>query len=100
LLNQVERERQSRVRRLVMKRSFSSGRFALALTLSVVATAWSASASAQSLSHYGSPLPRYYDAEGVQHWGSWAPPIAEQKRSLYLDAKPNGRQKTPRRDVR
>jgi hypothetical protein len=32
-----------------------------------------APAFAQSLSHYGSPLPRYYDAESAQHWESWAP---------------------------
>ena len=31
-------------------------------------------AFAQSRSQYGSPLPRYYVAEGARVWGSWAPP--------------------------
>jgi hypothetical protein len=52
-----------------------------------------APAFAQSRSHYGSPLPRYYNAEGEQIWGSWAPPTASQQtaqptRPLYMHAKP------------
>jgi hypothetical protein len=32
----------------------------------------------QSLSHYGSPLPRFCDAEGTQHCGCWPPPTMSQ----------------------
>jgi hypothetical protein len=56
-----------------------------------LATVGSAPASAQSFSHYGSPLPRYYDADGAQHWGSWAPSTTNQTRTLYLDVKPTRR---------
>ena len=53
-------------------------------------------AFAQALSHEGSMLPRYYDSEGGQHWGSWGPPAtgqitAQSPRRLYLYAKPHAR---------
>ena len=37
-------------------------------------------AFAQSLSHYGNPLPGFFfDAEGTQHCGFWAPPTMGQQ---------------------
>jgi hypothetical protein len=36
-------------------------------------------AFAQSLSHYGNPLPGFFDAEGTQHRGFWAPPTMGQQ---------------------
>ena len=36
-------------------------------------------AFAQSLSHHGSPLPHFYDAEGTQHCRFWAPPTMGQQ---------------------
>jgi hypothetical protein len=36
-------------------------------------------AFAQSLSHYGNPLPGVFDAEGTQHCGYWAPPTMDQQ---------------------
>ena len=39
-------------------------------------------AFAQSRSQYGSPLPRYYVAEGARVWGSWAPPTTGQRTAL------------------
>jgi hypothetical protein len=64
-----------------------------------------ASASAQSMSREGSSLPRYYDSEGAQHWGSWGPPAATQTvtplhGSLYLYASPIRRHKTSLHNVR
>jgi hypothetical protein len=62
--------------------------------VAAIATASFAPAFGQALTHEGSPLPRYYDAEGGQHWGSWAPPAtgqqtAQSPRPLYLYAKPH-----------
>jgi hypothetical protein len=75
-----------------MKRLAFSKYLSAAFVAVAFAALGSAPTFAQTLSHYGSPLPRYYDAEGVQHWGSWAPPTAEQKvvsiphHNLYLSA--------------
>jgi hypothetical protein len=65
-----------------------------AFAVAAFAAASLAPAFAQSRSHYGSPLPRYYNAEGEQIWGSWAPPTtgqqtAQPSRSLYPYAKPH-----------
>ena len=66
-----------------------------------LATIGFAPASAQSRTHDGTPLPRYYSPEGEQIWGAWAPPPAtEQKRALYLEVKPNRRHMRPLRNVR
>jgi hypothetical protein len=51
----------------------------------------SAPALAQAQSHDGSALPRYYDADGGQHWGSWAPAAAEQKHAVFVVVKPTPR---------
>ena len=55
-------------------------------------------AFAQSRSQYGSPLPRYYDAEGARVWGSWAPPprVSRQRyrRTLFI-CTPNGTRLAP-----
>jgi hypothetical protein len=74
---------------LIVSKNLLSTAFAVA----VFAAAGLAPAYTQALSHDGSSLPRYYDAEGAQHWGSWAPPtagpqLAQPSRSLYLYAKP------------
>jgi hypothetical protein len=65
-----------------------------AFAVTAFAVASLAPAFAQSRSHYGSPLPRYYNAEGEQIWGSWAPPTMAQQttqpRSIYLYAKRHG----------
>ncbi len=72
----------------------SKNLLATAFAVAAFAAASLAPAFAQSRSHYGSPLPRYYNAEGEQIWGSWAPPATSQQpaqpsRSLYLYAKPH-----------
>lgn len=73
--------------------------------LGTLATVGSAPALAQALTHFGTALPRYYDAEGGQVWGSWAPPATDQKvtplpHNLYLYVKPNRQHVTPLRKVR
>jgi hypothetical protein len=65
-----------------------------AFAVAAFAAASLAPAFAQSRSEYGSPLPRYYDAEGERVLGSWAPPTTGQQtaqppRPLYLYAKPH-----------
>jgi hypothetical protein len=65
-----------------------------AFAVAAFAAASLAPAFAQSRSQYGSPLPRYYDAEGARVWGSWAPPptaqpTAQPPHRLYLYAEPH-----------
>ena len=50
-----------------------------AFTIAAFAAPNMVRAFGQSLSHYGSPLPRFYDAEGTQHCGFWAPPTMVQQ---------------------
>ncbi len=77
-----------------MTRIVSKNLLSTAFAVAALAAASLTPAFAQALSHYGSPLPRYYNAEGEQIWGSWAPPItsrqtAQPSRSLYMYAKPH-----------
>jgi hypothetical protein len=56
-----------------------------------------APAFAQSISHDGTALPRYYDSSGEQRWGSWGPAVppttgqqtAQPPRRLYMYVKPS-----------
>jgi hypothetical protein len=78
------------MKRLILSKYLLSATFAVA----AFAAAGLAPAFAQSRSHYGSPLPRYYNAEGEQIWGSWTPPATDQQaaqpsRRLYLYVKPH-----------
>jgi len=77
------------MKRLIASKYFLSTAFAVA----AFAAANLAPAYAQSRSHYGSPLPRYYSAEGEQIWGSWAPPATDQvtgtSHTLYMYVKPH-----------
>ncbi len=45
----------------------------VALVVAAFATAGSATAFAQALTHDGSLLPHYFDAAGELKWGSWGP---------------------------
>jgi hypothetical protein len=67
-----------------MKRLAFSKYLSAAFVAVALATLGSAPTVAQSLSHYGSSLPRYYEADGSQHWGTWAPQASEQKPALKL----------------
>ncbi|MGA7432641.1 MAG: hypothetical protein WBQ24_07495 [Xanthobacteraceae bacterium] len=77
------------MKRLIVSKYLVSAAFAVA----AFAAASLAPAYGQARSHYGSPLPRYYNAEGEQIWGSWAPPAADQQvtgtsHALYMYVKP------------
>lgn len=79
-------------------------RYAIAVAAGVAlfgafAPVGSAPASAQAISHDGSALPRYYDSEGGQHWGSWGPPTTTQKPALF-DVKPTPQPVKPLRKFR
>jgi hypothetical protein len=78
------------MKRLIASKYLLSTAFAVA----AFAAASLAPAYAQSRSHYGSSLPRYYSAEGEQIWGSWAPPATDQQvtgtsHPLYMYVKPH-----------
>jgi hypothetical protein len=78
------------MKRFIVSKNLLSAAFAVA----AFTAASLAPALAQSRSHYGSPLPRYYNSEGEQIWGSWAPPATDQQaaqpsRRLYLYVKPS-----------
>jgi hypothetical protein len=64
-----------------------------------LAAVGSAPAFAQAQSHDAAMLPHYYDAEGGQHWGSWAAPSTTQKPALF-DVVPAPRPATPQRKSR
>jgi hypothetical protein len=68
--------------------------FSAAFAVAAFASVSSMPAFSQALSHEGSALPRYYDAGGEQHWGSWGPAVTEQQagqpsRPLSLYVKPH-----------
>jgi hypothetical protein len=76
-----------------MNTLISGKALSIALAVAAFAAVGSVPASAQSMSHDGSQLPHYFDANGELKWGGWAPPAAEHQaanpsRSLYLYAKP------------
>ncbi len=78
-----------------MKRLFAS-KYLLSAALAVAALAAvsSAPAFAQSVDHFGSMLPHYFNGAGEEIWGSWGPPTTQQQaaqpsRRLYMYVNPH-----------
>jgi hypothetical protein len=74
-----------------MKTLFSRKILSAALIATALAAVGSVPASAQTLSHYGSLMPHYFDKNGELKWGGWAPAAPEHQaaipsHTLYLYA--------------
>ena len=54
----------------------------LALIAALAAVSMASPALAQSMDHYGSQLPHYFDSSGALVWGSWGPAPAPAVHSI------------------